>query len=123
MDRNTIGRLGERMALQFLKKRGYKIVDSNFRTDLGEVDIVAYDKQVLVFIEVKTRSLNCLVEPEASVGQRKKRKLRQLADLYMKMYKLEGTDCRIDVVSIVLDRRGDLAKFQLIKGAFGEDNI
>ena len=123
MDKNTIGRLGERMALQFLKKRGYKIVDSNFRTDLGEVDIVAYDKEVLVFIEVKTRSVNCLVDPEASVGQRKRRKLRQLADLYTKIFQLEDVDYRIDVVSIVLDKRGDLAKFQLIKGAFGEDDI
>src|SRR4030065_448823 len=82
MERISKGRLGEDAAATFLTKEGYKIVERNFRCPLGEIDIVAVDKGVLVFVEVKTRSSNKFGLPEEAVNRRKQHQMAKTTQFY-----------------------------------------
>lgn len=112
----TTGKEGEKIAATFLKKKGYRISDINFRCPLGEVDIVARENKEIVFIEVKTRKSNRLGYPEQAVGIRKQKKMSQLALWYLQKRKLADVAARFDVVAITLyPERNDI---KLIKNAF-----
>ena len=112
----TTGKEGEKIAAVFLKKRGYRISDINFRCPLGEVDIVARENKEIVFIEVKTRKSNKLGYPEQAVGIRKQKKMSQLALWYLQKRKIADVAARFDVVAITLYPEGNDIK--LIKNAF-----
>jgi putative endonuclease len=75
----TTGKEGECIAATFLNKNGYRICETNFRCPIGEIDIIAKEKDTLVFIEVKTRKSRELGYPEQAVGIKKQRKMSQLA--------------------------------------------
>ena len=75
MNNIALGIYGEKLALKYLKKQKYKILEKNFRCALGEIDIVAKDGGFLVFVEVKTRSSNAFGEPMEAVDFYKQRKL------------------------------------------------
>ena len=75
MNNIALGIYGEKLALKYLKKQKYKILEKNFRCALGEIDIVAKDGEFLVFVEVKTRSSNAFGEPMEAVDFYKQRKL------------------------------------------------
>jgi putative endonuclease len=114
--RQLLGKTGEALAVDFLKKRGLRIVDKNYRCPLGEIDIVAMDGPILVFVEVKTRSSCRFGVPQEAVDYRKQIKLRQLANFYLKHRHLHDTKCRFDVVAIlILDQT---FKIEQIKNAF-----
>ena len=85
METKKLGEKGEDEASQFLKNKGYKILERNWRVKLGEIDIVASHKGAIVFIEVKTRILvdNAQYFPEDNIDQRKKRKLKSLGKWYL----------------------------------------
>lgn len=83
MKRKDIGNLGEKLARQFLVKKGYAIIGSNYRCPYGEIDIIARDGGFLVFVEVKTRTGTDLGIPEESVNAAKQAKLRQAALHYL----------------------------------------
>jgi putative endonuclease len=110
------GKRGEISAAEYLKKRGYKIRELNFRCPLGEVDIVASEKKVIVFVEVKTRYSHELGYPEEAVSIRKQKKLSQLALWYMQNKKVTDAPARFDIVAITLHPEGD--EIKLIKNAF-----
>jgi putative endonuclease len=74
MSKISTGKDGEQIALAFLKNSGYRICETNFRCPLGEIDIIAREKNELVFIEVKTRKSSQLGYPEQAVGARKQKK-------------------------------------------------
>ncbi len=112
----TTGKEGEKIAAAFLKKNGYRICDINFRCILGEIDIVARDKDEIVFIEVKTRKSGELGYPEQAVGIRKQKKMSHLALWYLQQKKIDDADARFDVVAVTMLPSGN--EIKLIKNAF-----
>jgi len=93
------GKKGEDIASEFLKNKGYEILERNWRNKFGEIDIIAKKKDVLVFVEVKTKIGELFGLPEEMVGRGKLQKIRHMATIYM-----NGKEslCRIDIVAIVL---------------------
>jgi putative endonuclease len=94
-----LGERGEGLAVQFLKNKGYKIIAQNFKTRIGEIDIIASEGDTLVFVEVKTRESIAYGKPFEAVNYFKKRKIANVAMLYLKKMN-EIPPCRFDVVSI-----------------------
>ena len=105
-ERQKLGREGEELAKRFLLSKGYKIVKRNFRAPFGEIDLIAYQKKVLVFIEVRTKTSSNFGAPEESISLNKKKKISRLASFYLKAKRLNKIDCRFDVVCITLDKEG-----------------
>ena len=110
------GKEGEKIAAAYLKKNGYRIIEINFRCPIGEIDIVAKEKNDLVFVEVKTRKSIDLGYPEQAVGIRKQKKMSQLALWYLQKRKIADTNARFDVVAVTLIPEKNEVK--LIKNAF-----
>lgn len=111
-ERMNLGRRGENISAEFLRKQGYKIMERNYRCALGEVDIVAKDKDVLCFVEVKTRKTQEYGLPEEAIDWHKQKKLAKVALTYLKEKKIYKQDLRFDVVSVYPDH------IELIKDAF-----
>lgn len=120
MKRQSTGILGEKLAADFLVKRGYQILETNFRCPEGETDIVARDGDCLVFIEVRTKSGRQFGTPEESITAVKKRRLRAVASRYLEGLPSYPQLWRIDVVAIELDRSGKPRRIELIKNAVEE---
>ena len=115
-----LGRTGEQAAVQFLKHNGYKIINTNYHTRLGQVDIIAKDKDTICFVEVKTRRSDKFGRPDEKVVASKQRKISQVALMFLKQKKLLNSPARFDVVSITyLETQ---PKIELIKSAFDLDS-
>lgn len=99
----NLGRLGESKAAAYIKNKGYTLIQQNFYTDIGEIDIIATIDDVLVFIEVKTRVGIAAGMPYEAVTKKKLATIRRVGLLYLRKTKLYYRFLRIDVVSIVLD--------------------
>lgn len=112
----TLGGRGEDMAVRFLKKKGYRILERNFRCPAGEIDIIARDGGTLVFVEVKTRTDSLFGHPIEAVHSRKRRKMREAALHYLSGRK-EEEPARFDVVSITMKTGGK--EIEHIQDAFG----
>ena len=112
---------GERHAARALKKKRYKIIERNFRTPAGEIDIVARDGQCLVFVEVRTRASVDFGLPQETVVAGKQRKLCNAARWYLQKKRVEGVDCRFDVVAIVMGDEDSKPQIEVIKDAFRPD--
>ncbi|MEW6600814.1 MAG: YraN family protein [Nitrospirota bacterium] len=110
-----LGQRGEGLAVQFLRKRGYKIIAQNYKTRIGEIDIIAMEGDTLVFVEVKTRESIAYGRPFEAVDYFKKKKIANVALLYLKKLK-EIPPCRFDVVSVYYAE--GRAECELIKDAF-----
>ena len=117
MNRQEVGKLGEKAARKFLKKRGYRIREKGFRCHHGEIDIVAQKKDWLVFVEVRTKSNLEFGTPEESITQAKKEKLIASALTYTSTHKDLPPLWRIDVVAIELDDKGKPKRIELIENA------
>ena len=104
--RSRLGALGETVAAAHLEAQGLNVVDCNFRTRYGEVDIIAEDAGTLVFVEVKTRRSLAFGTPEESVTPRKRARLAKVAAAYLQLHGLEQRNWRIDVVGVALQRTG-----------------
>lgn len=98
------GKFGELLAFKLLKNAGYKILQKNFRCSLGEIDIIALDKDVLVFVEVKTRWSKRYGKPEEAVDLRKLKKIKLVAEYFLRLNPLPFKKLRIDVVAIELEK-------------------
>lgn len=96
------GRSGEDIATEYLEKKGYIILERNFRCNQGEIDIIAIDKEELVFIEVKTRSNQNYGFASEAVNKQKKRHLIRAIKYYIYIRNLENEFIRIDVVEIYI---------------------
>jgi len=94
------GHAGEDLAVDYLIKKGYRIIHRNYRFEHGEIDIVAEDGAVLVFVEVKSRRSKQFGEPEDAVTSRKRMLLRRTAEGYIFENNIEDKDCRFDVVTV-----------------------
>ena len=93
-------RAAEDAAADYLAAQGYKIAQRNLTTRFGEVDIVAIEDGVVVFVEVKSRTSDEYGHPEDRVDRRKQRTLRRIAELYLQRHRLLDTPCRFDVVAL-----------------------
>lgn len=116
----SLGRRGEELARRFLKKKGYKILETNYRGRLGEIDLIAQDGDCLVFVEVKTRSSMAFGHPLESINPRKQHQLTKAAGEYLSGCGGEVRFCRFDAVSVLLSGE-DEPRFELIKNAFEID--
>ena len=96
--RRLFGQEGESAAEQYLRHKGYRIVARNLRSSVGELDLVAEDGRVLVFVEVKARRTDAFGGAIHAVPQRKQEKLIRLAAQYLARHHVEGRPCRFDVV-------------------------
>lgn len=115
-ERISLGKIGEELAMAHLKRMKYKILERNYKCLLGEVDLVARDKNTLVFIEVKTRKTKDFGGPAAAVDLRKQRQLSKVALHYLAQKKLNNIPARFDVVAIELI--GSAPHVQIIRNAF-----
>ena len=96
------GARGEERASEFLRERGYRILERNYRCPLGELDIIARDGRVIVFVEVKTRSSHRFGSPQEAIGPRKKRRMTAIALFYLKGQGWLGEPARFDVAAVNL---------------------
>jgi putative endonuclease len=98
--RQSLGKEGEQLAEQYLKKKGYTIVERNYRCVLGEVDLIALDRRIVVFVEVKTRTGHAFGMPAEAVERKKQQKMIHTAQFFISSKKLHQRDARFDVVAI-----------------------
>lgn len=117
--RLALGAWGEEQAVTFLQRQGMKILERNFRTPAGEIDIVARDRSYLVFVEVKTRRSARFGTPQEAVGVRKQRQILRTAQWYMQR-KPTRLQPRFDVVAI-LCQSGDSPQVTHLADAFSLD--
>lgn len=109
---SALGKLGEAYAAAYLERAGYRLVAANFTLPVGrnlrgavvtaEIDLVAYDRDTLCFVEVKTRASDWFAPPQANVDRRKRRQLARAARAYRNLFDLEDQPYRFDVVTVVL---------------------
>jgi putative endonuclease len=123
--RRTLGSLGESLAARHLEARGYEVIDRNFRTRYGELDLVARDRRSLVFCEIKTRIARAAhgpFGPLASVGVRKRRQVRAMAREWLAANASAGrprpAQLRFDAIGISFDARGRLIELDHMEDAF-----
>jgi putative endonuclease len=121
MERRDIGRLGERLAQDFLRKQGFRIIDTNYRCPEGEIDIVALQNDCLVFIEVRTKTSPVFGSPEESVTQTKKKKLIAAARHYRQSHDHLPASWRIDFVAVELNHKAKPIRIELIENAITGD--
>lgn len=97
----VIGNSGEKIALDYLKDKGYKILETNFSNLIGEIDIIASIGGVIVFVEVKTKTSDYFGLPREEVTPYKQNKIRRVAMSYIKLKHLYDRVCRFDVVEVL----------------------
>jgi putative endonuclease len=117
LKRKDVGAIGEKLAADYLKKRGYKIIQRNFRCREGEIDIIAQKGECLVFVEVRTNRNTAFGTPEESVTLSKREKLISLADAYVQTYDKAPISWRIDVVAVELGPNNKVSRLEHIENA------
>jgi putative endonuclease len=114
--RLPLGPRGERAAEKYLRRNGYRIVKRNFRAAGAEIDLVAMDGDVLVFVEVKTRRGLDAGTPHEAVDERKQKQIRRAAELFATRYREDEIEMRFDIVAI--DASGERLEIELLRNAF-----
>jgi putative endonuclease len=132
-----LGRRGEALAAAYLVQQSYRIVAANFIVSVGrnrrgalinaELDLIAYDGDVLCFVEVKTRTSDRFAAPEANVDARKQRQISRAARAYRRMFGISGADFRYDVLTVILPVPGDpdhkAPKLELLKNFWTDEKF
>ena len=129
---SRIGAAGERLAKEFLERHGFRVALANFKTPVGrnrrgaiingEIDLIAYETDVLCFIEVKTRSSDDFVSPLSAIDLRKQRQIIRTARMYRKIFHLQNIKFRYDAVSIVLKEKSP-PEIELFRHFFNENSF
>ncbi len=101
MQKNTFGKRSEIIATDYLKKKGYKILETNYKNNVGEIDIIAKDENYIVFVEVKARMSQAFGHPFEAIDEEKQQKIHAVASLYLVKNHKYGTNCRFDAISIL----------------------
>lgn len=115
------GKIGEELSIKYLQQNGYTIIQRNFECRQGEIDVIAKDKEEIVFIEVKTRASAKYGLPKEAVNQIKKKHIYKSAEFYIFLNKLEGKPVRIDVIEVY--KRQNKFKIKHIKNAIIEKPV
>ncbi len=105
-----VGKKGEDLAAAYLLEKGFKLLERNWRYSRAEVDLIALDEGILVFVEVKTRSYTAFGRPEEFVTERKEQFLAAAASAYMEAIDHDG-EIRFDVIGVVLSEPVDIQHF------------
>ena len=105
--KDELGRTGEQVAVQYLERAGLRILDRNWRSTIGELDIVAAERRVLVVCEVKTRSGAGFGTPLEAITRHKQARLRRLAAQWLVAHGVLFDEVRIDVIGVLKDSRGE----------------
>ncbi len=113
----VFGKNNESLAAVYLKRQGYRILEQNYRTRMGEIDIIARDNETIAFVEVKSRSSAAFGNPKYAVTLQKQRKIAKIALQYLKSTRQSHVRARFDVVAIILNSGQDTS-IELIKNAF-----
>ncbi|MEG6615320.1 YraN family protein [Peptococcaceae bacterium 1198_IL3148] len=116
--RQKTGKLGEDAAVTYLKRRGMTIKTRNYRCRIGELDIVAIDQGVLVFVEVRSRRTIGYGLPQETIDVNKIAKVRRVAEYYLMVNKLIDVECRFDVIALQLNDEGGVKNLDYIRNAF-----
>ncbi len=116
--KKMLGRKGEDRAAAYLARQGYRILERNYTTPSGEIDVIAMEADTVVFVEVKTRTSDAFGAPELAVNTRKQQRMIRAALGYIKYKKLHQVPCRFDVVAI---SAGNDQGVELIRNAFEMD--
>jgi len=103
--RQKLGIMGEKMAAEYLKKKGYQIIDKNFRTREGEIDLIAEKNKELIFIEVKTRTSLTYGFPEEAVDSKKQQKIFTVINRYLENRGLNPTKWHLEIITLFFDRK------------------
>ncbi len=114
--------LGEEVAAKFLISRGYSIMEKNFRTPFGEIDLIAERDGCVVFLEVKTRICGRFGPPLSAITREKKRRIVKNCMYYLKMKKILWGPCRIDAMGIKLDSSMRVETIRYVKNAVEADD-
>ncbi|OGG31239.1 hypothetical protein A3A63_00285 [Candidatus Gottesmanbacteria bacterium RIFCSPLOWO2_01_FULL_46_9] len=115
LHRQVLGKTGEDLAVSYLQKHGFRIIERNFKARYGEIDIVSIDSGVLVFVEVKTRIGDEFGKPEEAVTPRKLREVIRTAEYYSLCHGGLPEAMRIDVIGIQLTPDGKVVSFNHIR--------
>ena len=115
--RERVGHAGEAAAVRHLEQQGYRVLARDWRSRLGQIDLVAEDGDTLVLVEVKARRGTTFGTPQESVDARKQRKLRTLLEVYRTQTRRREQPCRIDVVALLLDDNLKVSQVEHIKDA------
>jgi putative endonuclease len=127
-----LGRRGEELAAEYLKRKSFSLVTANFTTPVGrnrrgalvaaEIDLIAYDGPILCFIEIKTRT-SAHFAPESAVNLRKQRQITRAAKAYRKIFHLSNSPFRFDVVSVILNEEQNHLKIELFRNFWTENRF
>jgi len=122
LNNRQLGAKGEDFAQQFLENKGYKILARNFRfAKLGEIDVIVQKGQNICFIEVKTRSSTRYGKPNEAVNYSKQRKIKQVAQIFIKKHQLYNQNIRFDIIELIVQKSNNEISIQsanLIKNAY-----
>ena len=116
---NSIGDSGEELARTYLFKKGYRILEQNYKASFGEIDIIAEKNNCICFVEVKSRKSNKYGMPEEAITHYKQKKIIKVAQLYIKQKKIKDKYFRFDVIAIFFDNNL-LKEIKHITNAFYE---
>jgi len=119
MRQQSLGKLGESLAVKHLRNKGYKILGRNFRSKFGEIDIIAIHENDLVFIEVKTRWSQSFGPPEEAITPWKIRRMIKAGQYFQMLHPNPPESLRLDAVAIDLDAQGKLQRIEIIKNLTG----
>lgn len=121
--RLQLGESGEVIAARALRRAGYTILAERYTCPAGELDLVARDRETLVFVEVKTRSSADRYPPGEAVTLRKQRKVAQVAEYFLATANVAPLPCRFDVVAITVPEEGGEPRVEIIRDAFPAEGI
>jgi len=112
-----LGARGEALGWNFLQKQGYAILEKNYRTRFGEIDVIAEKEGVIVFLEVKTRRDTQFGLPQEAVDWKKRQKLGRVAEAFLQKKRLENREARFDILSVLWDGTRE-PEFSILEDAF-----
>lgn len=119
VNKKTVGSVGEKIAAQYLSKKGYKILEKNFKCKIGEIDLIALYKNQIVFVEVKTRTSVNFGLPSEAVDFHKQQKIVKIAQVYIASSNFKQYQPRFDVIEVYLNpEKLTLEKVNHILNAF-----
>lgn len=108
MESHIYGKKNEIVAAEYLKKKGYKILEVNYKNKIGEIDIIAEAGKYIVFVEVKARLSRAFGDPLEAIDFRKQDKIRKIASLYLMTHKKMNRPCRFDAISVLGDQEHEI---------------